>query len=104
MDDELKKNLGSAEIWLRVLYMLLFAVILYFSAFVVGAVVLIQLLFVLISGQKNERLLNFSVSLFTFIHQALRFLGFATEEKPFPFNDWPQLEASAEAEAESSEQ
>ena len=55
------------------------------------AVVVIQFGFVLISSDRNKKLLEFGASLGKFIYQILQFVTFNTEEKPFPFADWPAI-------------
>jgi len=37
----------------------------------------------------NTRLLTFGRSLGSYVQQLVNFQSFNTEEKPFPFNDWP---------------
>jgi hypothetical protein len=53
------------------------------------AVVVIQFGFVLITGDRNQKLLDFGASLSKFIYQILQFVTFNSEDKPFPFSDWP---------------
>lgn len=97
MDNEtLKSNLTSGEHWLRLLYMLLFAVVLYVAAIVVGLVIVVQFLFALISGKANDNLKQFGGSLSRYIFQVLRFMTYNREEKPFPFSDWPESDGSDE--------
>lgn len=53
---------------------------------------LVQFLFSLFTGKANSALLELGSSLSKFIYQALEFLTYNTEEKPFPFADWPQAD------------
>ncbi len=55
-NDQLKSNLLSADHWMRFVYMILFAVILYVAGIVMGIVVLIQFVFALITGSDNSNL------------------------------------------------
>lgn len=90
MDNEtLKSNVTSASHWLRFLYMLLFAVLLYVAAWVMAVVVILQFLFTLLSGSPNPNLRLFGDSLSRYIFEALQFLTYNRERKPFPFSDWP---------------
>lgn len=90
MDAEtLKTNITSGDHWLRLLYMVLFAVLLYFAGVVMVVVVVLQFLFALLSGNPNNNLRKFGESLSRYIFQALQFLTYSREEKPFPFSDWP---------------
>lgn len=113
MDNDLKKNLKSGYIWLRLLYMLLFAIVLQVSIAVFWLVTLLQFIFSLITGKPNQKLAPFADSLSEFIAQILRFECFVSEEKPFPFADFPEatmveetavdVEVSAESEPDSAE-
>ncbi len=101
MDDELKQNLTASETWVRGLYILLFAFLLVVARLVTGAVVVIQFLFTVFSGQTNENLQVLGASLARFIYQSLLFLTYNSDSKPFPFSEWPATETSSQtAEAE----
>ncbi len=89
MDQQLKSNLTSSKHWVRLIYMLLFAVFVYVASFVVGVLVMVQFIFALITGSDNRKLREFGGSLTAYIHQILLFLTFNSEFKPFPFADWP---------------
>lgn len=100
MNSELKSNLAKRVTWLRGLYMLLFIVIFHVSEVVVGAVVLLQFLFTLLTGQTNARLLRFGNSLSRYVYQILSFLMFNTEQMPFPFSEWPTAEVTSEQDSQ----
>jgi hypothetical protein len=96
MDPELKENLGKKQTWMRGLYMVLFAVIFSITEVVIGAVVILQFVFTLVTGQTNARLLQFGCSLSLYVYQVMRFQTFNQEELPFPFSDWPSADAKDE--------
>ncbi len=89
MDKDLKENLKRTTTWLRVLYMLLFTLFYTVAEIVLGAVVIIQIFFVLIKGDPNERLLTFGSQLSKYVYQIFMYLTYNSEEKPYPFSDWP---------------
>lgn len=89
-NEQLKSNLKSPQHWLRFAYMILFAICLQMALFLVWPLVVAQFIFALVTGQDNANLRHFSASLAQYIHQALAFLTYNSEEKPFPFADWPQ--------------
>ena len=89
MGDEIRQNLRNRTTWWRALYMLLFTIIYGIAEIVVAAVVLFQLLSVLFTGSTNERLLNLGQNLSTYVYQILLFLTFNSDERPYPFGDWP---------------
>ncbi len=104
MSDDLRENVTDTNIWLRLLFMLLFAVIFGATRLVLVTVIAIQFLWVLFSGSKNSPLLSFGSQLSTFIYQIYRYLSFNTEKRPFPFDEWPSDralldDAAAEQEA-----
>ena len=74
----------------RGLYMLLFAVFYNIAEFVMAVVAIIQFGFKLVTGKTNDQLLEFGQSLATYIYQTISFLVFRTEDKPFPFSEWPK--------------
>lgn len=90
IDDDLKKNLKSTDTWSRALYMLLFVIFYSLAEVVITAVIVFQLLLVLFSGRKNERLLKLGQSLSTYIYQVLSYLSFNSNYQPYPFGAWPK--------------
>lgn len=83
-------NMLSAEIWIRLAFMVVFAVMLKLAIIVLAALTVIQFLLALITGAPNGNLTQFGASTSRFVFQAWRYLSFASEEKPFPFQDWPE--------------
>jgi len=88
MDQELKRNLTSSGIWLRGLHMLVMAIVYGVSEIVLTAVVVLQFLIRLVTGEANANLLAFGRQLSAFAYNIFLFLTFNTEDKPFPFRDW----------------
>lgn len=88
-NEELKSNLLSSKHWLRLLFMVLFAILFQVATVVMWVLVVLQFLFSLITGQDNRNLRSFGSSLSAYIYQVLKFLTYASDEKPFPFSDWP---------------
>lgn len=83
-------NLRDKDIWLRGLFMLLFAVIYSVARLVLAAVVILQFLIRLIGGNLNPRLLTFGGQLSSYLYEVMRYLTFVSETRPFPFSDWPK--------------
>jgi hypothetical protein len=52
-------------------------------------VALSQWLYILLSGDSNASLSRFADALGRYVAQIIQYLGYHTEHKPFPFNDWP---------------
>ncbi len=88
-NNNLKTNLLNVDHWIRGVFMLLLAIVASVASYVVGVVVIVQFLFALITGKPEERLVLLGSSLTQYIRQILAFLTFNSEQKPFPFADWP---------------
>jgi hypothetical protein len=92
MEEAVKRNLTDRNVWIRLLYMVLFAVAYAVAETVLTLVVLFQFLCVLFTGGANEPVLRFGRNLGAYIRQVLEFQTFNTELRPFPFSDWPDLD------------
>jgi len=79
----------EGNIWLRGVFMILLAMLYSLAGTVLFVVVVLQFIFVLLSSAPNTRLLAFGRSLGSYVQQVVNFQTFNTEEKPFPFSDWP---------------
>ncbi len=73
----------------RLLYVVLFFFVYSVAEVVLGAVVVIQFGFVLVTGARNENLLRFGASLSRFIYDVFRYMTFNRDDRPFPFQPWP---------------
>jgi len=77
------------SIWVRGLLMLLFVLIYGVAEVVVATVAIIQFAWAASTEEPNPRLAAFGASLSVFVCDVVRYWTFDTEEKPFPFADWP---------------
>jgi hypothetical protein len=82
-------RLETESLILRVFWMLLFVLVWHVAELILGVVVVIQLIYRIIYGAPSGSLLAFGDSLSQFLAQIGRFGTFNTEEKPWPFADWP---------------
>lgn len=89
MSSEIKQHMKQQSTWMRGFYILIFAFIYSITKVVLAAVVLFQFLTTLFTGEKNERLLEFGNNLSTFIYQIVTYLTYNSDNKPFPFDEWP---------------
>lgn len=89
-DMDTKENSSRGEVWLRGGYILIFALIYGISKIVIWAIVLFQFLSSLIAGKTNPQLGGFSQTLSIFVYQLLQYIMFNSDEKPFPFSEWPE--------------
>jgi hypothetical protein len=86
-----KETRTTQTIWLRGLYMLLFALLYSVAEVVLWTVVLVQFGYRVFNDANQPRLLEFGATVARYIYQVLRFLSFNTEVMPFPFSDWPEV-------------
>lgn len=88
-----KTAITSADFWLRLLYILLFAVAWQITELLLIVVVILQVGSQLLNGAYEPRLTGFGNSLSQYAWQIGRFATGATEQKPWPFMEWPDPEA-----------
>lgn len=84
-----KVEASYESILLRVLWMIVFVLVWQVAQFILGAVVLVQLIYRLFYGAPSASLMNFGDSLSQFLAQIGRFGSFHSDQKPWPFADWP---------------
>lgn len=97
--DQIVDNLKQSDSWLRVLFMIGFAFLLYvIIAPVIFILMLVQALFVLLTGELNANLRYFGAAMAQYVLQILHFISYNSEEKPFPFSDFPAGESEETAE------
>lgn len=89
MDEQTKTNLGNEGIWIRLIYMVLLGLAYGVAEAIWVVVVLFQWLAALVTGQVNQLLHEFGANLSRYIYEIVRFQTFNSEQKPFPFSDWP---------------
>lgn len=75
--------------WTRLLAMLILVVAFGVAQSVMGLIAFVQFIWTLIDKDPNENLLEFSESLASWLHQTARFLMFTTDDRPFPWQEWP---------------
>lgn len=74
---------------LRILWIALFVLVWRVAELVLLATVLVQLAYRVFSGRPNVDVMNFGDSLSQYLAQMGRFASFHSDEKPWPFADWP---------------
>lgn len=89
-----KTHLTNPATWIRLGFMLVFALLLMAGRLVISIIVVVQFALVLVTGIDNENLRNLGQGLGKWIYQAFMFLTFNSEEKPFPFDEWPTIDPS----------
>lgn len=87
-----KNNLKSDAFWVRTLFMIAFWFVFRIAGLLLLLCTIVQWFSQLISGEKLDGILDFSISLSKYIRQTADYLTQVTEEKPYPFTDWPDTD------------
>ena len=81
---------NEPSIWIRGLYMLLFIVITRVTEAVIFLIMLVQFIFKASKGNTNDKLERLGDQLSQYLYDIVQFQTFNTEDKPFPFAEWPE--------------
>ena len=87
MDNATKSNLADRNIWVRLLYMLFYAITYAVAETILTLLVIFQFIAALVTGRVNDALLRFGANLSAYIFEVLQFVTFNDEKLPFPFSD-----------------
>jgi len=87
--ESLKENFVQQGKWLRLLWMMGFSFIYSISLWVLWLIVAVQFLFVLTTNSPNKNILRASSGFRNYMVQILDFITYRSEDKPFPFSDFP---------------
>lgn len=85
----LRDSFLNVDTWLKGLFIVLFWILLTVVGWVLGAVVVVQFLIVLFTGERNMQLVDFGANLGIYLRQIVDFICFVDDDKPFPFADFP---------------
>lgn len=88
-----KDNITDPDIWLRVLYTLLFALAWQVVELLLAGILVVQLVFRLFTGQPQADLAGLGNSLSQYAWQMGRYVAGASDVKPWPFIEWPAADA-----------
>jgi len=88
--EELKENLAKQSKWLRLLWMVAFSFVYYVAIGILWLIVVTQFLFSLFTNSPNENILKLSNGFRNYMVQILDFITYQSDEKPFPFSDFPK--------------
>ncbi|ETX11551.1 lipase [Marinomonas ushuaiensis DSM 15871] len=92
-----KPGYSDQGFWFRLIFMVLYWLVLNVAITVFGILVILVSLMKLGSRHEPMTLIVWLKSVTAFIKQIFSFLSFAEEEKPFPFQSWPQVKSDEEA-------
>ncbi len=90
MEQKTKDNLIKRSTWIRVAYMILFAVVFYIVALVIALVAVVQFLSRLFTGNVNQQLQSLGQSIGAYVNEITVFMTYHTDDKPYPFGPPPK--------------
>lgn len=96
MDAQMKSRLTSKDVWVRALYMIFFLIAWGLAEILLVFSAIFQFLSALFTGSANLPLLRFGQNLSRYHYQIAQYVTFNTEDRPFPFSDWPDDAAGGE--------
>jgi len=79
---------GRPNIWLRGLFMLVFAVLFRLAEIVLFVIALVQFFWMVFAKERNTALAEFGESLGRWLARVAAFQSGASEDKPFPWRKW----------------
>ena len=88
--EEWKDSFLKQGKWIRLFWMVSFSLVYYLSMTVLWLIVFFQFLFVLITDKRSENISHVSLGFRNYMVQILDYLTYHSEEKPFPFSDFPK--------------
>ncbi len=77
------------SIWLRLVFMILFAIVFNITEFVLAVTAVVQFACKAITGKVLTQGIVFGQNLATYVYEIMLFLTFRTDEMPWPFAPWP---------------
>jgi hypothetical protein len=89
MTDQLKENISNLDNWLRALLVVLFALVFVVASWVLAFVVLLNLVILLITAEKNDNLARFGAQIARYMGQIMDYGTLNSDLQPFPFGEWP---------------
>lgn len=80
----------TMPLWQRLLYMLGFSFLAYLAFWAILLLSALQFIFVALNNDKNSELAGFTRNLLLYLGEALGFIAFMRDERPFPFGSFPK--------------
>jgi hypothetical protein len=91
MDEQLSPGgIPRGEIGIRLIFTLLFLIILSITHSVIQVITLIQYLILLITRSYSEPLRSFSNRAATYVYKLIRYITLNENVRPFPFTEFPK--------------
>jgi hypothetical protein len=89
--EEIETNEREKPGLARALYILLYLIIGRFVSMVLFVIAITQYIYSWLTGEPNDKILYFTEGLAEYTKQLVSYVGFNTDEKPWPLGDWPDV-------------
>ena len=89
--EEVETNKQPKAGWKRVLYTILYLTINRFISMLLFLITVCQFIYSWLIGEPNDKLLHFTGGLAEYSKQLVSYIGFNSEEKPWPVGEWPTI-------------
>jgi hypothetical protein len=89
-----RSQLSRNSVWIRGLFMIVFMFAFGIAEMILALIAIVQFLWLLLHKEPNVLLVNFGKSLAFWLADVAAYQCCATEQKPFPWDDWPSSEDS----------
>ena len=91
MQDVQETTVSRTDIFIRLLYTILYLFVFEIIKLIIQIIVLFQYIYLFITRSHNDRVRNFSNKLCTYTYDILRYLTLNKNQRPFPFSDFPPV-------------
>jgi hypothetical protein len=79
----------TRDVWMRGLFMLLFMIGFTFGVWLLNFLAIVQFVWLLVAREPSLFIARFGSSLSLWLAEIGRFLTSATDDRPFPWRQWP---------------
>jgi hypothetical protein len=89
--EEVEMNERERPGLLRALYTILYLIIIRLISMVLFVIAITQYIYSWLTGEPNDKILHFTEGLAEYSKQLVSYVGFNTDEKPWPVGEWPDV-------------
>ena len=75
----------------RALFIILYLIIIRLISAVLFVIAITQYIYSWLTGEPNDKIMVFTESLAIYSKQLVEYVGFNTDERPWPVGEWPEV-------------
>jgi len=94
MENQTRDNLTDKSTWMRLIYIVLFAVAFNIAEILIAIITVVQFFTALFTKAPNARLKALGGDLGAYVRDVTGFLTYQTDHMPYPVSDWGQPDVS----------